>query len=163
VLGERSEAVRMGILSDVLRRLLRGRDDGLRARLRRWLRGAPSSAPEEPTSRPAPPVQVPPGFTLAARLGEVPPGTVIEVVADGRVLALCNVGGTVHAVSGICPHAGGPLADGTLDGATLTCPLHGWSYDVRDGRCFVDASTRLPTWDVAVVGDAVCVRVAGPG
>ena len=93
----------------------------------------------------------------------MPPGRVIEVVAAGQVLALCNVDGTVHAVSGICPHAGGPLGDGTLDGSTLTCPLHGWSFDVRDGRCFVDATTRLPTWDVTVVGDAVCVRVAPPG
>jgi len=96
---------------------------------------------------------------LVARVHEVPPGSIAEVIVDGRALALCNVGGSFHAVSATCPHAGGPLADGTLDGATLTCPLHGWSYDVRDGRCFVDAATRLPTREVTVVGDAVFVRV----
>lgn len=154
----------MGILSDLLRTLARGRENGLRSRLRRWLRGAaerpPAGAAAHPVTRPAPVVAVPEGFALAARLSEVPPGALTEVVVGGAPVVLCNVDGALHAVSAVCPHAGGPLADGHLDGTTLTCPLHGWSYDVRDGRCFVDAQTRLPTRDVVLVGDAVCVREA---
>jgi nitrite reductase/ring-hydroxylating ferredoxin subunit len=46
-----------------------------------------------------------------------------------------------------------------MDGFTVTCPYHGWSYDVRDGTCFVSPDARLPTWPVRVVGDAVCVRL----
>ena len=152
----------MGILSDVLHVLLRGRENGIRAGLRRWLRGARtrgSASRAGPPEEPPRPV-APPGFQVVARAAEVPPGTIAEVIVDGRPVALCNVGGSFHAVSAICPHAGGPLADGTLEGATLTCPLHGWSYDVRDGKCFVDEATKLPTREVSVVGDAVCVRIS---
>jgi nitrite reductase/ring-hydroxylating ferredoxin subunit len=52
----------------------------------------------------------------------------------------------VHAVSGACPHAQGPLADGSLDGAVLTCPFHGWTFDVRTGHCLVDPTNPVPVF-----------------
>jgi nitrite reductase/ring-hydroxylating ferredoxin subunit len=62
-------------------------------------------------------------------LAELPPSE-----TAGRVLALCNVDGTVYAMDGICPHAGGRLAHGALHGHWLCCPVHAWEFDCRTGE-----------------------------
>ena len=64
----------------------------------------------------------------------VPPGSSVEVVADGRIFAVFNVDGTFHVIDGICPHAGGPLGKGQLRGNIVTCPWHGWQFDVSTGQ-----------------------------
>ena len=66
--------------------------------------------------------------------GALPPGNSQEVVADGRVFAVYNVDGQVHILDGICPHAGGPLGKGTMRGNVVTCPWHGWQFDVTTGQ-----------------------------
>lgn len=65
---------------------------------------------------------------------DVPPGTGRECVAGDRIVAVFNVEGTIFAMDGICPHAGGPLANGELQGCIVTCPWHGWQFDVSSGR-----------------------------
>ena len=52
------------------------------------------------------------------------------VCRRGRVIALFNVDGTFYALDGVCPHQGGPLGQGTLEGCIVTCPWHGWQFDV---------------------------------
>lgn len=64
----------------------------------------------------------------------VAPGTSAEVTAAGRVFAVFNVDGTFHVLDGICPHAGGPLGKGEVTGNTVTCPWHGWQFDVTSGQ-----------------------------
>lgn len=49
------------------------------------------------------------------------------------VLALFRVEGRVYAVANACPHKGGPLGEGKLEGHTVICPWHGWTWDVRTG------------------------------
>ena len=71
-------------------------------------------------------------FRIASR-GEVPPGTGKVVVAGGRVLALFNVEGEFFAVDNSCPHRGGPLGEGHLQGKIVTCPWHGWQFDLACG------------------------------
>lgn len=70
---------------------------------------------------------------IAAAKG-CPPGQSLECVAEGRIVALFNVDGAFYAMDGICPHQGGPLAKGCLDGFTVACPWHGWQFDVATGR-----------------------------
>jgi nitrite reductase/ring-hydroxylating ferredoxin subunit len=65
---------------------------------------------------------------------EIPSGTGREYVAADRVLAVFHLDGQFHVLDGICPHAGGPLANGTLQGCVVTCPWHGWQFDVTTGR-----------------------------
>jgi nitrite reductase/ring-hydroxylating ferredoxin subunit len=67
-------------------------------------------------------------------IADVPPGTGREVVAAGRIIAVFNVDGQFYALDGICPHAGGPLGQGSLAGGVVTCPWHGWQFDVTSGR-----------------------------
>ena len=74
-----------------------------------------------------------------ASVEDVPAGTGAEIVAGGRIIALFNVNGTFHAVDGVCAHAGGPVGKGELNGCIVTCPWHGWQYDVSTGRhCLTD-------------------------
>lgn len=87
---------------------------------------------------------------------EVPAGRSAEVVADGRIFAVFNVDGVFHVLDGICPHAGGPLGKGMLRGTTVTCPWHGWQFDVTSGQHCLNAricQTRFPC--EVVDGDVV--------
>lgn len=58
-------------------------------------------------------------------------GTVVD--AGGRSVAVFSVNGDLCAIDNTCPHQGGPLGEGTLEGDVVTCPWHGWSYSVRTG------------------------------
>jgi len=54
--------------------------------------------------------------------------------AGGRPLLLLRVEAQIHAIEDRCPHAGLPLADGECRGRVLTCPFHGYAFDIRTGR-----------------------------
>jgi nitrite reductase (NADH) small subunit len=66
-------------------------------------------------------------------LSESAPGTVTQVEVCSAPYAICNVNGTLYCVDGHCPHAGGPLGQGDLEGHSLVCPWHGWQFDCRTG------------------------------
>lgn len=97
-----------------------------------------------------------------APVSDVPPGGLLEVVAGDRVLAVAQVDGRYFAVDGICAHQGGPLGKGFLEGCTLTCPWHGWQYDVRDGRQILSQTIRQTSFAVRRVGDRIHVCVPAP-
>jgi nitrite reductase (NADH) small subunit len=99
------------------------------------------------------------GFVKMATLGELPPGGAKEVEHDGRIYALFNTDGLISAIDGICPHQGGPLADGLLEGSCVTCPWHGWQFDVQTGKTPINSKIKLPVFEVKVEGDDVLVRV----
>ena len=73
-------------------------------------------------------------FFKVAAVSEVPAGTGKAVRPNGVSVALFNVDGEFHAVDGVCPHQGGPLGEGILDGAIVSCPLHFWQFDVVKGH-----------------------------
>jgi nitrite reductase/ring-hydroxylating ferredoxin subunit len=94
-----------------------------------------------------------------ASIDEVPPGTGMEIAVGSRLIALFNVDGAFFAVDGICPHAGGPLADGTLCGSIVTCPWHGWQFDVATGRHCLNERLQQFVYPVSVEGGEVFVDV----
>jgi nitrite reductase (NADH) small subunit len=98
-----------------------------------------------------------------ATAADCPRGTSIERVADGRMVAIANVDGVFHAIDGLCPHQGGPLGTGMLCGATLTCPWHGWQFDVVTGRHTVSSSVRQTVHEVKEEGGRLFVRLADDG
>jgi nitrite reductase (NADH) small subunit len=73
-------------------------------------------------------------WIAVAQVADCPEGTSKEVMAEDRVVALYCVDGEHYALDGICPHQGGPLGQGKLTGCVVTCPWHGWQYDVRSGQ-----------------------------
>jgi nitrite reductase/ring-hydroxylating ferredoxin subunit len=96
-------------------------------------------------------------FVRVASVQEIPEGTGKAVEANGRRVALFNVAGTFHAVDGTCPHQGGPLGEGILDGPVVSCPWHFWQFDVVKGHApdFPEASiekfrVRIESGDVLV-------------
>ena len=89
-------------------------------------------------------------FVTVARSDEVPPGTVIPVRAGETEIALAHCDGAFHAVQGHCLHLQGPLGEGRLDGCVLTCPWHGWQYDVRTGENEFDLAIKLQAYEVRV-------------
>ena len=88
-------------------------------------------------------------------------GASCELVVDDRIVALFNVDGQYFALDGVCPHQGGPLGKGTLTGCVVTCPWHGWQFDVHSGQHQASASLRHTTFPVKVEGDEVFVEVDG--
>jgi len=98
-------------------------------------------------------------FVKMATLDELPPGGAIEVEHDGRIYALFNVEGVISAIDGLCPHQGGPLADGPLEGTLVSCPWHGWEFDVRTGKTTLNGRLKQPVFEVKVEGPNVFVAV----
>ena len=85
-----------------------------------------------------------------ARVEEIEPGTVRTVRAGEREVALARVDGEFYATQAHCLHLQGPLGEGRVDDHVLTCPWHGWQYDLRTGENEFDRAIKLETYDVRV-------------
>lgn len=93
-------------------------------------------------------------------LAELPVGTLRQVSVDGVDVALANIGGEVHAFQGRCPHMKGPLGHGELRDCVVTCPFHGWQFDVTTGTNQFDRAITIDRYEVAVEDGEI--RVALP-
>jgi nitrite reductase/ring-hydroxylating ferredoxin subunit len=98
------------------------------------------------------------GTVRLAGVADVPPGAMLTVTVDGRSLVLCNVDGRIFAIDATCPHRGGPLVEGDLDGSVVTCPWHGWRWDVTTGASLTAPALRVGCVPVGVEGGAIVVR-----
>jgi nitrite reductase (NADH) small subunit len=98
-------------------------------------------------------------FVTVARVDDVPSGSVTTVRAGEDEIALAHVDGSFYATQAACIHLEGPLGQGRLEGAVLTCPWHGWQYDVRTGENEFDRAIQLRTYEVRVEDGDVKVAV----
>ena len=98
-------------------------------------------------------------FTKVASKADIPAGTGKVVQANGKTLAVFNCEGEFYAIDNTCKHRGGPLAEGNLSGTSVSCPWHGWEYDVKTGACQMDPSITVQTFPVQVQGDDVLISV----
>lgn len=97
-------------------------------------------------------------FVKVGSLSALPPGSVMEAHIGEETYAVCNAGGEIHVVEGICPHAGGPLGQGALHGTTLVCPWHAWEFDCRaqvtgdadDGLLLVKVASKVEGDDILI-------------
>lgn len=90
-----------------------------------------------------------------------PPGEGRELVAGDQLIALYNINGVFYALDGVCPHAGGPLGKGKLTGCIVTCPWHGWQFDVKTGTHQLNKIYAHATFPIRIVGDEVQVELPG--
>ena len=90
------------------------------------------------------------GREKIASVADVPPGAGRVVHARGRSLALFNVDGAFYAIDNTCRHRGGPLGDGELDGRVVTCPWHGWRWDVTTGANVNNPAVNVACFPVSV-------------
>lgn len=98
-----------------------------------------------------------------AAVHDCPPGSIVERIVGDRVVALANVDGVWHAIDGLCPHQGGPLGRGRLCGAVVTCPWHGWQFDVASGRHGLSPTVRQECFPVREEEGTVYVRIGATG
>ncbi len=94
-------------------------------------------------------------FIPVAKLSEIAPGTATTVTLDGREIALFNVGGVVYALDNTCPHQGGPLAEGWIEGTMVTCPWHAWCFNLTDGKMTLGDFGSVDAFEVRVEGETV--------
>lgn len=94
-----------------------------------------------------------------AQITEIPVGEGREFVVGDQIVALFNLDGTFHALDGICPHAGGPLARGKLTNGIVTCPWHGWQFDVTTGRHCLNSHLKQNRFTVEIEGDEIWVEI----
>ncbi|HAL73878.1 MAG TPA: hypothetical protein DCM45_02150 [Clostridiales bacterium] len=99
-------------------------------------------------------------FVEVASISDLKPGSMIKVRHAQCEILLAFVDGAYYALNNRCPHMGGSLADGVLDGHAVTCPRHGSSFDVRTGQVLQDPKLLFIKMKVA---DAMSlpVRLAG--
>jgi len=74
-------------------------------------------------------------------------------------LALLSMGDEYHATQGHCLNLKGPRCEGRLEGTVLSCPWHGWQYDVRSGENEFDRAIQLETYEVRVEDGEVQVAL----
>ncbi len=98
-------------------------------------------------------------FVTVAFTHEVPAGTGRTVEVDGVWIAVFNVGGVFYAIDNSCPHAGGPLGEGTLCDAVVECPWHGWKFDVTSGERVGNQNFQVPCCDVRIRGEEVQIAI----
>src|ERR1700745_1947684 len=87
-------------------------------------------------------------FLRTLKKAEVPDGMIREFQLEGKTLAISNVGGKVFAINNVCLHRGGPLGEGELAGDVVTCPWHGWQYNVCTGKLEANSAGGVATYPV---------------
>lgn len=91
---------------------------------------------------------------------DLTPGSSREVIIAGKCLAIFNVDGRFYSIDGICPHAGGSLAEGDLAGEVVCCPWHGAEFNVRTGELLAPPATAaVQTYPVEVDGKDLLVQL----
>ena len=114
------------------------------------------------------------GVRVAAR-NEIPPGERKIVDVDGVSIGVFNVGGRLVAVRNLCPHELAPVCRGRVTGTTLpsppgqfrwgrdgeilSCPWHGWEFDLLTGRSLCGDRRHLRMYAVEVVGDDIEITI----
>ena len=93
------------------------------------------------------------------KVSGLPAGSVMEVMVGGSPYAVCNVGGAIRALSGVCLHHGGPLGQGQIHDGHVVCPYHLWEFDCFTGEYDYNPAMRVPTYDVKVEGDDILLQV----
>ncbi|HCP48453.1 MAG TPA: non-heme iron oxygenase ferredoxin subunit [Deltaproteobacteria bacterium] len=97
-------------------------------------------------------------FYSACTVNDLPVGGRLRDAVEGYPVCLYNVEGTYFASTDSCPHERVSLGDGgTLDGATITCGAHRWSFDVRTGECHNNPGHKLRLFPVGRKGDEIFV------
>jgi len=101
-----------------------------------------------------------PQFQKALALAEIPQGSMRPVTLNGREIVICHTKEGVYALDNVCSHAHARMCEGRLRATRIVCPLHGASFDIRDGKVLGPPATEpLPIFQVRVVDGTVEVAV----
>jgi len=114
------------------------------------------------------------GLVEVGKTSEFQEGAMKQVLVQGREVLLARVGDSYYATDNRCPHMGGKLSEGKLEGTVVTCPRHGSQFDLADGRVvrwtnwpglistvskIVKSSRPIITYKVKLEGDRILVEI----
>jgi len=105
-----------------------------------------------------------PEWIRITKASDVPPREGRAVRVGNQSVALFNTGERFLAVENLCPHLGGPLADGIVGGTTVTCPLHNWRICLETGlvtKPCVEGTPQVTTYEVKVENGIVMLARHG--
>lgn len=98
-------------------------------------------------------------YVRVAGTADVASGSGIVAEVHDQSIAVFNVDGTYYALDNTCIHRGGPLGEGELEGETVTCPWHGWQYNVKTGVSINNPSACVKSYPVKVEGADIRVEL----
>lgn len=113
-------------------------------------------------------------FIEAANTSAFSEGTKKKIILSGHEIMLTRIGGNYYAIANRCPHLGGDLSNGKLDGTIITCPRHGSQFDITSGKIIkwtnwpgpirtlsevVKAPQQVKTYRVKVEGDKIFIEI----
>jgi 3-phenylpropionate/trans-cinnamate dioxygenase ferredoxin subunit len=99
-------------------------------------------------------------YVRVMALAELAEGRMRSCRVADRDIVLCRVQGQVYALDNVCTHAFARMSEGRLRGVRLICPLHGASFDCRNGNVLGAPATKpLPVHSVRITDDAVEVAL----
>ncbi|OGR23599.1 MAG: 2Fe-2S ferredoxin [Desulfuromonadaceae bacterium GWB2_53_15] len=96
-------------------------------------------------------------MTPVAKISEVPNFGKKQVSVSGRELLLINIKGAIYACENECPHQGSPLSAAVVKDGTISCPRHGYRFNLVDGSCSDHPEFALKTYPVQLSGDDILV------
>ncbi|MCG3119858.1 MAG: Biphenyl dioxygenase ferredoxin subunit [bacterium] len=99
-------------------------------------------------------------FIKVASTNELAAGAAKQIDVEGKSIALFHLDGNYYAIGNECTHRGGPLAEGFIEGDTVTCPWHGAQFNIKTGAvASAPASKPVAKYNVRVQGDAVELEI----
>jgi ferredoxin-nitrite reductase len=90
--------------------------------------------------------------------GEIAEGVGKLVRLKGDEMAVFKSNGKLYGVQNICPHEGGQLCNGWIDGGEVVCPLHGYKFDLKTGACSTNPTLRVKVFHLVAEGEQVIVE-----
>ncbi len=107
-------------------------------------------------------------FVKVAEISEVPAGKMKKITLEGKDVLIVNLNGTYYAIGNKCPHRGGDLSKGTLDGTQITCPRHKAKFDITSGKVISGPKLPIvrptindePLYDVKVEGNDIFIKTS---
>lgn len=90
---------------------------------------------------------------------ELAPGDVRTVFILASSVAVFRLGDRLYGLETVCKHEGACIANGTVDGTVVTCPEHGWRYDIPTGECLEKSDSKLKTYTAYMENGCIWIDV----
>ena len=82
-----------------------------------------------------------------------------EFPCGARTFCVANINGVYSAMDNVCPHRGGPLGQGMIEGSKVVCPWHGWAWDTRSGQAVQDPSMKVAVYPLKMEGEDMLIEI----